>query len=198
MSSNEDYRQFLIDATEGFEESEQRYKETFEKAYQLATEVHKDQYRDEGTPYISHIDGILDIIQNELDKHDYFYMTIAALHDVLEDSLDITLDQLSDIIGEPYASFVDLLTKKKGMSTEQYLKNMEDSEFNSVIIFVKLADRLHNVRSLKNIVSAKPDKVKKYIIETENYYIPLAKKYGKKFVPLLQDEIDELKIMITQ
>lgn len=160
-----------------FRKDELNDREMFEKSYSFACDVHKDQLRDEGKPYITHVDGILDIFKNELKDFDYYIWTIVALHDVLEDSLH-TKNDLSNLFDEYISIVVDVLSKQKGQTISDYLYRMENHEFNSVIIRIKLADRLHNVRSLKNIVKTKPKKVIKYIHETKLYYLPLAKKYN--------------------
>lgn len=150
----------------------------FEKAYKLAQSVHQEQKRDDGSPYMTHIDGVITILQNEVKATNKSYYSIAALHDVLEDSDSVTYDYIKQEFGAYIAKGVQLLTKTKNISIEQYLYNMETYEFPCCPISVKLSDRLHNVRSLQLIVHSKIEKVKRYIIETETYFIPLAKKYN--------------------
>lgn len=124
--SQEDERFFMLDVTEGWRESKKKDEEEFNKAYALAKEVHKYQFRDEGTPYISHIDGIIDIMKNELEDKNYRAWMVIALHDVLEDSNEITYKDLENLFGKYTAEEVQLLTKSKDISIETYLKNMEE------------------------------------------------------------------------
>ncbi|MFW6015857.1 MAG: HD domain-containing protein, partial [bacterium] len=170
----------------------------FLKAYNIAKEVHKNQFRDEGTPYITHIDGILKILKNELQENSFDTYTIVALHDVLEDSDKYTKEDLAEIFDPYLADFVDVLTKKEGMSIEEYLKQILNYKYNNIVIEIKLADRLHNVRSLKKIIKTKLEKVKKYIKETEDYYLPIALDNHKELYHLIKSELDTLKELIKQ
>jgi GTP diphosphokinase / guanosine-3',5'-bis(diphosphate) 3'-diphosphatase len=158
----------------------------FEAAYSLANRVHQDQERDDGAPYMTHIDGVILILKEELKATNKSYYSIAALHDVLEDSDTITYDYIKELFGTYIANGVKLLTKTKHLSIQQYLYNMETYEFPCCPISIKLADRLNNVRSLQLIVHSNSDKVKRYITETETFYMPLSKKYR-----VLTDELEE-------
>lgn len=184
-------RTFIKDVAEGWEQSEKSDKELFIKAYEFAKEVHKEQYRDEGSPYITHIDGIIDILRNELNDMNYYKWTVVALHDVLEDS-NTTYEELKSMFGELIAMEVDLLTKRKSYDLGEYLKRMEEYEYSASIIKIKLADRLHNVRSLNHIIDNKA-KVDRYIKETESYYLPLAQKYNELLYDKLVSELKNLK-----
>lgn len=187
-------RAFINDISEGWEENKEQQKAIFDKAYKLACSVHENQYRDEGTPYITHIDGILDIFKNELNDLSYNKWIIIALHDVLEDS-DLTENDLVQKFGDAIVKKVTIVTKTKGMDVKDYISRMEQYEYNATIIKIKLADRLHNVRSLENIVKTKPDKVKKYVDETKKYYLPLAKKYNIKLYKLIEEELSAIEKM---
>lgn len=177
---------------EGWKEAEEKEREMFLKAYEFAKEVHKNQVRDEGTPYISHIDGIIDIMKNELNDANLYKYTIIALHDVIEDS-DYTYEDLVSMFNKVTADVVMVLTKEKGTDIQQYLSKIENSEFSATAIKIKLCDRLHNVRSLKNILETDRDKVLKYIEETEKYYLPFAEKHNEILFKKLSFEISNLK-----
>jgi len=192
MDDFEKDKLFIQEVTEGWEQSEKSDKELFEKAYNFAKEIHRGQYRDEGSPYITHIDGIIDILENELNDHNYYKWAVVALHDVLEDS-DVTYEELKNKFGYIIAKEVDLLTKKQGYDIEQYIKQMEEYEYSATVIKIKLSDRLHNVRSLKNILDSNKDKVDRYIAETEKIYLPLAQKYSMYIYDKLVSEIRALK-----
>lgn len=188
----------MQDISEGWENAELEDKLLFEKAYALAVDVHKNQTRDQGSPYITHIDGIIDIIENELGYNNYTYKILAALHDVLEDSLVIKFNDLKNMFGENIATMVQLLTKTKDLTVEQYLKRMEDYKYPYVVAFVKLVDSLHNVRSLYFILSSNSPKVEKYIIETETYYLPFAQKFDEEVYLLINHELDKIKTLLIK
>lgn len=147
--------------------------EYFPKAYSLAADVHKEQKRDEGTPYITHIDGVLDILRNELGVNSDIILSVAALHDVLEDS-DKTYDDLKSMFNKHIADAVLLLTKQKGQDLEVYLKNIANSDF-KWLMKVKLADRLHNLRCLR--LTKDRGKIDRKVKETKIYYMRYAKDY---------------------
>lgn len=163
---------------EEFEKTEEILKNSFYKAYNFAKEVHKNQTRDEGIPYFTHIEGIIEILKNEFDMDYNTALTIACLHDVLEDS-DYTYDDLVEMFDPFIADSVKALTKTKDMSMEDYIKQLNEFEDPEFIWAIKLADRLHNLRSLKSIINTKKDKVKKYIEETYKYYMPIASDLSK-------------------
>jgi GTP pyrophosphokinase len=189
---------FMQDVTEGWEKSEQLDKEMFDKAYNLATEVHKEQFREEGMPYITHIDGILDIMKNELNDFNYRKWTVIALHDVLEDSNKYTYEDLKTMFDNLIVDNVRVLTKVKGVSIEQYLSNIEGYEFAPTLIKIKLTDRLHNVRSLKNILNINKEKVRTYIAETKKYYLPLAQKNNKTLYTKLCEALESIDSILNE
>lgn len=194
-SSYKDMSFFIQDVSGGWDITEKENKKEFEKAYAFAKEVHKDQFRNEGTPYITHIDEILNIIKYELNNSDYSAWTVIALHDVLEDS-NYTYEDLNQMFDEYVADDVRVLTKTKDMDTEQYIKNLESHRYSEQVIEIKLADRLHNVRSLKNILKSDKAKVLRYLAETEMHYIPLAKRHNNILLDKLKQEIKEVKNLL--
>lgn len=171
--------------------------ELFNKAYALATEVHKHQTRNEGTPYITHIDAILNLLRTELNLDDDALFCVAALHDVLEDSDSVTFETLEKEFGYPIAHEVWLLTKKKGQSIESYLQGITEYSFSTRTVTVKLCDRLHNVRSLQSILTTRPDKVRAYIAETEAYYVPIALQHNLLYDQLISELTDLKRLLLT-
>jgi len=177
---------------EGWENSGNKYLSEFKKAYEFAAKAHDGQLRDEGTPYIAHIDGILDIFMNELGNRDWYTCIVICLHDVLEDT-NYSYDDMVSLFGQEYAYDVLVLTKEEGMDTGTYIDRIKNYKYSSIITTIKLCDRLHNVRSLQHILTKNAAKVESYIQETEQFYLPWAKEFSSKLYSLLMNAINEVK-----
>ncbi len=159
-------------------------KELVRKAYRVANEAHAGQVRLSGEPYVAHCIAVAKILaQLGLD-----IKTIAAglLHDVLEDS-DVSLDALSRDFGEEVAYMVDGVSKiralnmpagvdpKEAKQAINLRKMMVATAKDVRIILIKLADRLHNMRTIEYL----PDeKIKRISRETLDLYAPLAHRLG--------------------
>ncbi len=156
-----------------------------DRAYAIANDAHDGQLRDEGTPYITHIDGVLDVLRNELDVKSDMVLAVAAMHDVIEDSDKYAFSDLVKYFGEDMAKDVQLLTKTNGQSVQDYLKSIDKSNSAAWLMLVKLADRLNNVRSLMHSVD--PEKKSRKCKETRLYYMDYAKKYSQ----YLYNELDK-------
>ena len=135
------------------------------KAYQLAEEAHKDQRRVSGEPYILHPLAVAQILADM--KIDTTTITASLLHDVVEDT-SYTLDDLKKMFGKEVAFLVDGVTK---LSRLNY-RTKEDQQLNSMrkmflamakdvrVVVIKLADRLHNMRTLRYMRSDKQERQK--------------------------------------
>ena len=169
-----------------------------EKAYQIAADAHKDQKRKSGEPYIIHplCVGII-LADLEMDKE-----TIAAglLHDVVEDTV-MTYDEIKDEFGEEVAQLVDGVTKlgqlsysadKVEVQAENLRKMFLAMAKDIRVIIIKLADRLHNMRTLKYM---RPEKQKEKARETMDIYAPIAQRLG---ISKIKVELDDLSLKYLQ
>ena len=176
--------------------SEEKLKEV-QKAYTLAADIHNGQYRQSGEPYISHP---LNVAKNLLDMEIYDPDTISAalLHDTLEDAkIDFTKEDIAREINPTVAELVDGVTKMRRMEfstkEEQTLANMRKIT-NGLskdvrIILIKLADRLHNMRTLQY---KSPEKQRENAIETKELFVPLALSIGAYQI---KSELEDLALM---
>ena len=169
-----------------------------EKAYKVAHEAHKDQKRKSGEPYIIHPLCVAIILADlEMDKE-----TIAAgiLHDVVEDTV-MTLDELSKEFGPEVALLVDGVTKLTQLSWSKDKVEMQAENLRKMflamakdirVILIKLADRLHNMRTLQYM---KPEKQKEKARETMEIYAPIAHRLG---ISKIKVELDDLSLKYLQ
>ena len=178
--------------------SEKKLKEV-QKAYILAADIHNGQYRQSGEPYIIHP---LNVAKNLLDMEIYDSDTISAalLHDTLEDAkIDFKKEDIARKINPTVAELVDGVTKMRRMQfstkEEQSLANIRKIT-NGLskdvrIILIKLADRLHNMRTLQY---KSPEKQRENAIETKELFVPLALSIGAYQI---KSELEDLSLMYT-
>ncbi|MDE2001207.1 MAG: bifunctional (p)ppGpp synthetase/guanosine-3',5'-bis(diphosphate) 3'-pyrophosphohydrolase [Patescibacteria group bacterium] len=133
------------------------------RAYQLSKHGHKGQSRETGERYFEHPKAVAVILIKELRMLDPDMIITALLHDIQEDSFILTWEDIEDIFGKNIVLYVRAVTKEPGKA---YLENLLRAP--TPALFVKLADRLHNLRTLGG---CRPEKKMKQITETREKYI---------------------------
>lgn len=163
------------------------------KAFDIALDAHKDQRRKTGEPYIYHPIEVAKIVANEIGLG-ATSIACALLHDVIEDS-EYTYDDLKKIFGKNIADIVNGLTKISVMNqqnisvqSENYRKLLLTLSEDFRVILIKIADRLHNMRTLE---SMHPVKQKKIASETAYIYAPLAHRFG---LYSIKSELEDLSL----
>jgi len=148
-------------------------------AFLFASEAHEGQKRNTGAPYITHPIAVATIVAEELELGANSVIA-AFLHDVVEDT-PFTVEDISSRFGEDVAFLVDAVTKRKKEKYEytkqidNYKQILDSVHYDIRALLVKLADRLHNMRTLD---SMRPDKQMKIAGETDFFYAPLAGRLG--------------------
>lgn len=153
--------------------------ERIKAAFELARTAHSSQRRKTGEPYILHPIAVAAIAARELSLE--ANLVIAAfLHDVVEDT-DYTIDDIRSRFGDDVAFLVSVVTKQKkekyemSRQLDNFKQMLNSIQYDIRAILVKLADRLHNMRTLS---SMRPDKQMKIAGETDYFYAPLANRLG--------------------
>lgn len=152
-----------------------------EKAFQFAKSAHAGVRRRSGEPYIFHPIAVAQIVAEEIGLGSTSICS-ALLHDVVEDT-DTTVDDISNLFGPKIASIVDGLTKisggmfgtKASAQAENFRKLILTMSEDIRVILIKMADRLHNMRTLGSMPPAKQLKIAG---ETQYIYAPLANRLG--------------------
>ena len=162
------------------------------KAYDFALDVHKNQKRLSGDPYISHPIAVASILCDL--KVDTATITTALLHDTIEDT-EATYNEVSKQFGKEIADLVEGVTKisrledqsKEYSIAENFRKLILATSKDIRVLLVKLADRLHNMRTINNI--SDPEKRLRIAKETMEIYTPLAERMG---MHNFRDELEDL------
>ena len=163
------------------------------KAFDIALDAHKDQRRKSGEPYIFHPIAVAKIVAEEIGLG-ATSIAAALLHDVVEDS-EYTYEDMKKLFGNKIANIVNGLTKISIMNhqnisiqSENYRKLLLTLSEDFRVILIKIADRLHNMRTLDSMA---PDKQKKIASETVYIYAPLAHRLG---LYNIKSELEDLSL----
>ena len=170
--------------------------ETLTKAYKFALKAHKTQKRDEGVPYIIHPVAVADILSDL--KLDSATIATGLLHDTIEDT-HATYDTIKEEFGQEVADLVDGVTKisqfqkKAGENSkaENFRKLILATSKDIRVLIVKIADRLHNMRTI-TFVKNKDKQIRK-AKETMEIYSPLADRMGMNRI---RDELEDLSFQV--
>jgi RelA/SpoT family (p)ppGpp synthetase len=170
--------------------------ETLNKAYNFALEAHQHQKREEGVPYIIHPVAVAKILTDL--KLDSATITTGLLHDTIEDT-KVTYESVKKEFGEEVAKLVDGVTKISALETkastdskaENFRKLILATSKDIRVLLVKLADRLHNMRTI-HFVKDK-DKIIRKAKETMEIYAPLADRMGMNTI---RDELEDLSFSV--
>lgn len=168
------------------------------KAFNLAVEAHKNMRRRTGEPYIYHPIDVARIVAEEMGLGKTSVIC-ALLHDVVEDT-DFTLSQIEHQFGKKVARIIDGLTKIKdildhsstSIQAENFKKMLLTLSDDVRVILIKIADRLHNMRTLD---AMPPHKQLKIASETNYLYAPLAHRFG---LYAIKSELEDLSLKYTE
>lgn len=165
-------------------------------AFELALEAHKFQRRKSGEPYIHHPVEVAKICFNEIGLG-ATSVTCALLHDVVEDT-DVKLEEINYRFGNKVGKIVDGLTKLDGLynvespQAENYKKVLSTLVYDVRVVLIKMADRLHNLRTIGSMVRHKQLRI---AAETNYIYVPLAHRLG---LYNIKKEFEDIIFMITE
>ncbi len=172
-------------------------KKNIRKAFDIAVEAHKDMRRKSGEPYIYHPIAVAHIAAKEIGLG-ATSIICALLHDLVEDT-DYTLKDIEEVFGRKVTQIIDGLTKIQdvfdknvSMQAENFRKMLLTLSDDVRVILIKLADRLHNMRTLDNMSKSKQLKIAS---ETLYLYAPLAHRLG---LYSIKTELEDLGLKFTK
>lgn len=179
------------------EKAARKDKVQLRKAFDLALDAHKNMRRKSGEPYIYHPIAVAQIVAGEIGLGTTAVIC-ALLHDTVEDT-EVSLDDIKNLFGETEAKIIDGLTKienvfdqSSSIQAENFRKVLLTLSDDVRVILIKLADRLHNMRTLESMAR---DKQLKIASETLFLYAPLAHRLG---LYNIKTEMEDLGLKYTQ
>lgn len=171
----------------------QEDRELIRKAFDLAVDAHSNMRRKSGEPYVTHPIAVAKIVAGEMELG-VKSVICALLHDVVEDT-DYTLNDIKEMFGRTVANIIDGLTKishvldkDASLQAENFRKMLLTLSEDVRVIFIKLADRLHNMRTLDSMPEYKQIKIAG---ETLFLYAPLAHRLG---LYMIKTELEDLAL----
>ncbi|HQG63948.1 MAG TPA: HD domain-containing protein, partial [Bacteroidales bacterium] len=174
-------------------------REMIDKAFRIANEAHWNMRRKSGEPYIIHPIAVAKIVNQEIGLGARS-ITAALLHDMVEDT-DYTLDNVKRDFGAKIATLIDGLTKISGTYDKEASSSLQAENFRKMlltlsddmrVILIKIADRLHNMRTLDSMPEHKKMKIAG---ETIFLYAPLAHRLG---LFAIKSELEDLSFKFRQ
>jgi GTP pyrophosphokinase len=168
--------------------------------FDFAAAAHGAQRRESGEPYMSHAVEACRVLLDLLDTRlDTTLASAALLHDVVEDT-QVALEDVEKRFGREVASLVEGVTKLSGLrfdsreaqQAENFRRMLLSMSRDLRVIFIKLADRLHNARTLQYL---RPDKAERIAQETRDIYAPLAHRLG---IASVKRELEDLSLMALE
>src|SRR5579859_6380449 len=167
------------------------------RAYEIATERHRDQLRRSGDPYITHLLEVAHILADM--RMDATTLTAALLHDVVEDT-EFPVSRIQERFGEETARLVEGVTKigrlnmlaPEARQAENVRKMLLAMVHDVRVVVVKLADRLHNMRTIEFLSEEKQQRIAR---ETLEIYAPIAHRLG---MGLIRNELEDLSFRVLE
>src|SRR6202140_2337185 len=167
------------------------------RAFEIASERHHDQFRASGDPYVSHLLEVAHILADM--RMDATTLAAALLHDVIEDT-EFPVARIQERFGEETARLVEGVTKIGRLNMlapearqAENVRKMVLAMVNDVrVVVVKLADRLHNMRTIQYLEPAKQQRIAR---ETLEIYAPIAHRLG---MGLVRNELEDLSFRVLE
>lgn len=163
-------------------------------AFRYAAAAHAEHTRDEGSPFIDHPVAVSVILAEELGCRDVDILIAALNHDVLEDCSWLTREAISSALGQRATELIAAVTKERVSESEKpardqrYLEHLREIPADAKLL--KLADRIHNLRSIPN--ANNPDKARRYLEVSRDEFIPLALSIDPTAARLIAEACDAI------
>ncbi|MGH9176000.1 MAG: HD domain-containing protein [Vicinamibacterales bacterium] len=167
--------------------------------FQFAAAAHDQHHRDEGTPFIEHPVAVLSILWDELGCRNIEVLIAALSHDVLEDCEWLSEDDLSGMIGPAATELVREVTKEQVADHDKAGRDLRYMEHLWRITpdakLLKLADRIHNLRSIPN--ANDPAKARRYLEVSRREFYPLALSVDPTAARLIAEACDAIETYLS-